>query len=104
MIVSGREICATQLVTHINQCFLSITNSLRPLSKLDYDQTSLVSRNVMKYALNEEALNEEALKFKKASGPDNIPGWILKDFAVELSTPVAKVFNASIQERLVPDV
>lgn len=45
-----------------------------------------------------------SLKRGKASGPDNLPAWILKDFAMELSTPIATIFNASIQERSVPDV
>ena len=37
------------------------------------------------------------LKRGKASGPDKLPTWILKDFAMELSSPVALIFNASIQ-------
>ena len=44
------------------------------------------------------------LKRVKASGPDNLHSWILKDFAMELSSPVAEIFNyASILERIVPD-
>ena len=42
------------------------------------------------------------LKRAKASGPDNLPSWVLKEFAMELSAPVADIFNASIQERAVP--
>ena len=38
----------------------------------------------------------------KAPGPDNIPSWILKDFAMELSSPIVDIFNASIQETCVP--
>jgi hypothetical protein len=43
------------------------------------------------------------LKRGKASGPDNLPTWILKDFAMELSSTVALIFNSSIQERTVPN-
>jgi hypothetical protein len=43
------------------------------------------------------------LKRGNASGTDNLPTWILKDFAMELSSPVALIFNASIQERTVPN-
>ena len=39
----------------------------------------------------------------KAPGPDNILSWILKDFAMELYSPIADIFNASIQEICVPD-
>ena len=42
------------------------------------------------------------LKRTKASGPDNLLTWIFKEFAMELSTPVADIFNALIQERVVP--
>ena len=31
----------------------------------------------------------------KASGPDNLPSWVLNEFAMELSSPVAEIFNAS---------
>jgi hypothetical protein len=47
--------------------------------------------------------NSSSLKRGKASGPDNLPTWILKDFALEFSSPVALIFNASIQERTVPN-
>ena len=39
------------------------------------------------------------LKRMKTSGPDNLPSWDLKEFAMELSAVVANIFNASIQER-----
>ena len=42
------------------------------------------------------------LKRAKSSRPDNLPSWDLKEFAMELSAPVADIFNASIQERVVP--
>jgi hypothetical protein len=38
----------------------------------------------------------------KASGPDNIPARILKEFSIELSKPVAQVFNVSLSEGVTP--
>ena len=53
----------------------------------------------------EEVYKELAhLKRGKASGPENLLIWILKEFAMELSSPVALIFNASIQERSVANV
>ena len=38
----------------------------------------------------------------KASGPDNIPARILKEFSIELSKPVAQIFNVSLSEGVTP--
>ena len=56
-----------------------------------------------KYHISPEDVHTELSNFKrtKVSGPDNLPKWVLKEFAVELSTPVADIFNASVQERAV---
>ena len=60
----------------------------------------------LKYQISPEEVYEELVHLKrgKASGPDNLPTWILKEFAMELSSPVALIFNASIQEMSVPNV
>ena len=39
---------------------------------------------------------------RKAPGPDEIPNWILKEFAFALCDPVCCIFNASIQQSTVP--
>ena len=104
MIVSGKEIRGTQLATHINQSFLSITNSMDPLPELEDNETDTTDPNRVKYHISEQDVCKELsnLKRGKASG-FSIPSWILKDFAPELSSPIARIFNASIQESSVPD-
>ncbi len=47
-------------------------------------------------------VNLERVKISKASGPDSIPNWLLKNFSAELATPVASIFNASIVQAQVP--
>jgi hypothetical protein len=42
------------------------------------------------------------INVKKATGPDNIPNWILKDGACLLASPVCAVFNSSLREGYVP--
>ena len=38
----------------------------------------------------------------KSGGPDMIPGKIVKEFAYELSIPLANILNASFTEGIVP--
>ena len=40
----------------------------------------------------------------KASGPDFIPNWILRDFAPYIAQPLTAVFNASLREGTVPEI
>ena len=95
------------MATHINQSFLSVTQPLPPLSQLENVETDFAAVNeiLSKYYISPESVYVKLsnLKRRKASGPDNLPSWILKDFAMELSSPVAEIFNASILERIVPD-
>ena len=44
------------------------------------------------------------LNARKSAGPDGMPGRILKEFACELSTPVADILNASLREGCVPQM
>ena len=95
------------MATHINYSFLSITQSLPPLSPLENVETDFAAVNeiLSKYYISPESVYVilSNLKRGKASGPDNLASWILKDFAMEHSSPVAEIFNASILERIVPD-
>ncbi|XP_022777432.1 uncharacterized protein LOC111318829 [Stylophora pistillata] len=38
----------------------------------------------------------------KASGPDEVPNWLLKEFADFLAFPVSKIMNASLREQCLP--
>ena len=60
--------------------------------------------------LTEIILTKDAIKDKlnkldpsKASGPDNIPSFILKTFSEELSFPLLILFNKSLSEGQIPD-
>ena len=39
----------------------------------------------------------------KAGGPDNIPNWVLRDFAPELAQPLRCIINSSISQGTLPD-
>ena len=42
------------------------------------------------------------IKTGKATGPDNIPAWVLKDHAYTLASPLTSIFNSSLREGVLP--
>ena len=42
------------------------------------------------------------VKVRKATGPDNIPAWLLKNHAEVLAPPLTAIFNNSLGEGVVP--
>ena len=44
------------------------------------------------------------VKVNKATGPDDIQAWILRDFADELAAPLASIYNSSLREGVIPDL
>ena len=44
------------------------------------------------------------MKMNKATGLDEIPAWILRDFASILSKSLAATFNSSLREGVIPDM
>ena len=48
----------------------------------------------------EQALSK--VKINKASGPDGVPPWILRDFAPVLAAHLAAIYNSSLREGVLP--
>ena len=71
-----------------------------PISDLDKVARELPGELYIPVASVQRRLEE--VKSFKAPGPDSIPNWLLKRFSMELATPVASIFNASISQALVP--
>ena len=44
----------------------------------------------------------ESVKANKATGPDSIPGWVLKHSANVLAPPLTAIFNNSLREGVLP--
>ena len=40
----------------------------------------------------------ESVKANKATGPDNIPAWVLRNHATVLAPPLTAIFNKSLRE------
>ena len=41
---------------------------------------------------------------RKAPGPDGLPNWILRDYAIMLCDPICAIFNASVQQEHYPPI
>ena len=52
--------------------------------------------------VSEVAKSISRVKIDKAVGPDDIPNWILHDYATILAPPVCVIFNSSLREGAVP--
>ena len=50
----------------------------------------------------EDALNK--VKVNKATGPDNIPPWILRDFSHILAAPLVAIYNSCLREGVLPSL
>ena len=44
------------------------------------------------------------LKHHKAAGPDNLPSYFLKEVANEISPALSMLFQASLSQRVLPDI
>ena len=91
------------LVNSINELFVSLSEDLSILqaSHSIFDVSDplpvqyTISVNVSKAALAK-------VKTNKATGPDKIPPWIVRDFAQQLAGAVTSIFNSSLRECVLP--
>ena len=91
---------------NINDAFVSVTKEIPPLNRLHID---ILPENSHYDISPEFIIKEEEVYHKlsiistaKSPGPDGIPNWVLKFYAYVLASPVASIFNASIQQATVP--
>ena len=88
----------------INQHFLSICKDLMPLDITTIPPPPEFIPDT--FIIRKEEVEKKLLKINihKSPGPDEIPNWLLRDFATYLSGPVCSIFNSSIRESYVPDI
>ncbi|EDO37311.1 predicted protein, partial [Nematostella vectensis] len=41
---------------------------------------------------------------RKASGPDNVPSWLLKEFSDIMAKPITQILNASFKDQRLPPI
>jgi len=93
------------LVNTINDFFVSMSGDVPRLQSshpiFDISEP-LPDAFIIRVEDTEAALRN--VKTNKSSGPDNIPSWILKEFAHILAAPVTAIFNSSLREGVLPKV
>ena len=91
------------LANTMNGFFVSVSEHLPRLDR-DHEVFSvneeLPDQYVISVADTVEALRK--VKTNKATGPDNIPAWVLKDNATILAPPLTAIFNSSLSESFLP--
>ena len=98
----GSALTDFELAEHLNTFFLSVNEDI---SSLDINSIpAFLPAEEPLPNISEIEVYSKLAKINpyKASGPDNIPAPILKEFSVELSKPVARVFNVSLSEGVTP--
>ncbi|CAB4036069.1 Hypothetical predicted protein, partial [Paramuricea clavata] len=88
------------LGNRINEAFISVMKDSPPLPEdfnlsTDNDEPISISETTVERLLC-------AISVSKASGPDELPNWVLKSFSDILAPAITDIFNASFRECKVP--
>ena len=100
MVINGSTVRGLELAEIINASFNKVNADMQPLLfdgipvQLTPDEF-IISPGAVETSLL--AINE-----RKSIGPDNIPNWLLKECASLICSPVASIFNASVDQGTVP--
>ena len=92
------------LASKMNDFFISVSEHLprldRNIEAFDVEG-HLPDEYVIDLTTTLQALSK--VKANKATGPDNVPAWILKNHANILAGPLTAIFNSSLREGIIPD-
>ena len=94
----------TQLVNSMNDFFVSVSADLPRLDRTHrvFDiEEPLPAEFTIEATSTQRALQK--VKCRKATGPDNIPPWMVNNYAHLLAAPVTDIFNSSLREGKRPD-
>ena len=93
----------SKLTELLNDAFASVSAPLTPIAPSD-NFAPPTGHLEDKYIVPIDAVKKQlaGVKCSKASGPDDIPNWLLKDNAGTLGAPVACIINSSLREGYVP--
>ena len=89
----------TVIANFINSAFLDPMKSYQPLTSLPpFDPNDSIMQLEEIDVYNVLA----TLNPRKAPGPDGVPNWVLKEYAVVLAHPVSLILNSSFTEQQLP--
>ena len=94
----------TELANKMNDFFLSVSEHLPRLDK-HHDTFTVNEELPDAYCISVDVtlLALQRVNTNKATGPDNIPAWVLKDHAIILAAPLTAIFNSSLREGVIPN-
>jgi hypothetical protein len=84
-------------VDKINYAFSSVTQHIVPLQPSpEFNEPEFVST----FTISEDKVYKKlsCLQPFKSPGPDDLPNWMFKLYALFLATPVASIYNESIRQ------
>ena len=104
----AKSICVENMGTlanKINAFFQSVAAHLPPLTE-DSPFLTVECDVPDKYIISVDEVEKQLARLnpRKATGPNEIPAWVLWDFTPFLSGPLCAVFNSSSSEGVVPDL
>ena len=91
------------LANTMNDFFVSVSDPLPRLNmshKVFDVNEELPDQYVISVYTTFKAL--ESVKANKGTGPDNIPAWVLRNYANVLAPPLTAIFNNSLREGILP--
>ena len=92
------------LANTINEAFLEPLEKYRlpqPLIKLHIDENTPELPEVWEMRISKLLA---ALNPSKACGPDEIPNWMLEEYAELLSFPIYRIINLCLKEQSLPNI
>ena len=90
-----------QLANLINKTFLEPMQDFNPLSPSSlYEERTTSTFHVSEYQIFKSL---SSLRPRKATGPDGIPGWVLRENADILARPISGIINQSYHETHLPE-
>ena len=100
--INSESSCASDLSNLINNTFLSPMQDFTPLSADSFQLSQDSSSPPFVVTEHSVYLKLTSLNPRKASGPDGIPAWLLKENADLLSGTVTDIINSSYAECRLP--
>ena len=88
------------LANKINKAFFNVMEDYSPLTdrvRVDMDDDQPISVNE-----NSVVLKLREISCARAGGPEDLPKWVLREYADILAAPIAEILNTSFSECKVP--
>ena len=99
---NGTILSDTDLANAINESFCNVASDITPLEFTPIPVTQIPDQYSISPDEAERSLS--TIQERKSIGPDDIPNWLLKNFAPVVCRPVCSIFNSSIRQGEVPQL